>query len=307
MSDGYFASDSMVVRALSSRAVGLTYGQRALVIGALHARLFVGTAQHTSHRSSPYTRLGLTARLFEAVFLGTRQEADRALAFASRRHAVVRGRMSVDGGPAHPMGAEYDAADPHLMWWTAAFTLDSVEFMYDALVRRLRDEERAQLFEGFVRWAELFGMPRSAAPASYAEFRSGFDAWLHSAEPHLVPEARIVGRHIAGVPGYHLPLRPLTSPALATVVQGSLPPVVRDHYDIAWGAREEAAWQAVSLASRLAHRAPVVPATPLMRGRSSEFYKVVQRGERALLRRGGVSIPGVSDTPAPYVDPAPLR
>ena len=98
---GYFAPDSMVVRALGSRAVGLTYGQRALVIGALHPRLFVGTAQHTSHRRSPYTRLGLTARLFEAVFLGTREEADRALAYAAKRHETVRGAMSVDGGAAH--------------------------------------------------------------------------------------------------------------------------------------------------------------------------------------------------------------
>jgi len=298
---GYFASDSMVVRALSTRAVGLSYGQRALVIGGLHPRLFVGTAQHTSHRTSPYTRLGLTARLFEAVFLGSQEEADRALAFAAKRHATVNGTMGVDGGAAHPAGSSYDAHDPGLMWWTAAFTLDSVEFMYDALVRRLRDHEREELFEGFVQWAELFGMPRSGAPSSYAEFRETYDAWLASDEPHLVPEARIIGRHIAGVSGYGLPLRLVTSPALATVVQGSLPPVVREHYGIPWGLREEAAWQAASGASRLAHtRVPLLARTPLLRGRSQEFYKVVQRGEKALLARGGVSIPGVSDVEPPY-------
>ncbi|NHA01059.1 hypothetical protein G5V59_17370 [Nocardioides sp. W3-2-3] len=43
--------------------------------------------------------------------------------------------------------------------------------------------------------------------------------------------------------------------------------------------------------------------SPLTTGRSEEFYKVVQRGERALLARGGVSIRGVSDTPAPYGEP----
>lgn len=298
---GYFAERSMVVRALRQRAVGLTYGQRALITGALHPRLFVGTAQHTSHRTSPYTRLGLTARLFESVFLGSKEEADRALAFAAKRHAEVRGTMAVDGGPAHPVGASYSAADPGLMWWTAAFALDSVEFMYDAMVRRLRDREREELFEGFVEWAELFGMPRSAAPSSYAEFRETFDAWLVSDEPHLVDEARLVGRHIAGTSGYNLPLRPVTSPTLATVVQGSLPPVVREHYGIPWGVREEAAWQAVSRASRLAHGGvPVLASTSLLRGRSQEFYKVVQRGEKALLARGGVSIPGVSDADPPY-------
>jgi uncharacterized protein (DUF2236 family) len=293
---GYFAPDSMVVRALGTRAVALTYGQRALVTGALHPRLFVGTAQHTTHRQTPYTRLGLTARLFEAVFLGDKAEADRALSFAAKRHTMVRGQMETDGGPAHPRGAPYSAADPGLMWWTAAFTLDSVEHMHDLLVRRLRDDERQELFEGFVRWAELFGMPRDAAPASYDEFRTTFDAWLASDEPWPVDEARLVARHIAGMSGYGLPLRPLSSPALATVVQGSLSPRVRDFFDIGWGLQDELRFQGIVRASRLAHgRLSLVRKSPILRGRSEAFYKVVAHGEQARVRRGGVSIPGVSD------------
>jgi uncharacterized protein (DUF2236 family) len=297
---GYFAKDSMVVRALSQRAVALTYGQRALVVGALHPRLFVGTAQHTAHRSQPYTRLALTARLFEAVFLGSKAEADRALKFTAKRHEPVHGSMDVDGGAAHPVGSSYSAADPGLMWWTAAFTLDSVEFMYDALVRPMHDRDREELFTGFVRWAELFGMPRDAAPACYAEFRESFDGWLASDEPHLVDEAYLVGRHIAGTSGYHLPLRFASSPALRVVVQGSLPPKVRAAYDIPWGVADEQAWRALSTALRLGHsHVPLLARTPLLRGRSAEFYKVVQRSEQAAIRRGAVSIPGVSDVTPP--------
>lgn len=294
--DGYFAPDSMVVRALRTRAVALTYGQRALVTGALHPRLFVGTAQHTSHRQTPYTRLALTARLFEAVFLGDRDEADRALAFAAKRHATVRGEMQVDGGPAHPRGAAYDAHDPALMWWTAAFTLDSVEHVHDLLVRRLKDREREELFDGFVRWAELFGMPREAAPASYDDFRRDFDAWLASDEPRPVDEARLVARHIAGMSGYGLPARAVTSPVLATVVQGSLAPRVRELLDIPWGRHDALRLHGIAHASRIAHgRLSLLAPTPLLRGRSEGFYKVVAHGERELVRRGGVSIPGVSD------------
>lgn len=264
---GYFAKDSMVVRALRQRAVSLTYGQRALVMGALHPRLFVGTAQHTAHRSTPYTRLGLTARLFESVFLGSKEEADLALKFAAKRHAPVNGTMGVHGGDAHPLGSPYSAADPGLMWWTAAFTLDSVEFMYDHLVRRMVDAEREELFHGFVRWAELFGMPRDAAPASYAEFRQAFDAWLASEEPFLVDEAYLVGRHIAGTSGYHLPLGFVVSPTLRTVVQGSLPSKVRDAYDIPWRPIDEQAWRALSTVIRLGHRrVPLLARSPLLRG-----------------------------------------
>ena len=296
---GHFARDSMVVRALRQRAVALTYGQRALVMGALHPRLFVGTAQHTEHRATPYTRLGLTARLFEAVFLGSKAEADRALQFAAKRHARVRGAMEVDGGGAHPVGAPYSAADPGLMWWTAAFTLDSVEYMYDTLVGRMRDGEREELFEGFVCWAELFGMPSEAAPGSYAEFRQAFETWLSSDEPFLVDEAYIVGRHIAGTSGYHLALGAVSSPALRTLIQGSLPPKVRAAYDLQWGLLDELAWQALSTAIRTGHsRIPLLARTPVLRGRSAEFYKAAARGEQAAVRRGGVSIPGVSDVPA---------
>ena len=293
---GYFANDSMVVRALRQRAVALTYGQRALVMGALHPRLFVGTAQHTEHRATPYTRLGLTARLFEAVFLGSKAEADRALQFAAKRHTTVRGTMDVDGGAAHPAGAQYSASDPGLMWWTAAFTLDSVEYMHDALVRRLRVHEREELFAGFVRWAELFGMPSEAAPGSYDEFRQTFDDWRASDEPYLVDEAYIVGRHIAGTSGYHLALAGVTSPVLRTLVQGSLPAKVRDAYDLRWGLQDELAWRTLSTAIRMGHsRVPLLASTPVLRGRSAGFYKAAARGEQAALRRGAVSIPGVSD------------
>jgi uncharacterized protein (DUF2236 family) len=304
---GYFATDSMAVRALGQRAVSLTYGQRALVIGALHPRLFVGTAQHTSHRTSPYTRLALTARLFEAVFLGSREEADRALAFTAKRHATVNGTMQVDGGAAHPAGSSYSATDPGLMWWTAAFTLDSVERMHDLLIGRLGPDQREELFLDFVRWAELFGMPRNAAPTSYAVFRSEFDGWMASDEPFLTDEARLVGRNIAGASGYHLPGRLVSSPALATVVQGSLPPAVREAYGIPWTAQQEAAARGIFLASRTAHgRVPLLARTPLLRGRSEEFYKVVAKSEQALIRRGGVSIPGVSDVdpPSPLSSPS---
>lgn len=300
--DGYFPAGSMAVRALQQRAVGLTYGQRALVLGATHPVLFVGTAQHTSHRESPWTRLALTARLFETVFLGTRAEADRALAFTARRHAGVSGTTSVDGGPHSPAGTPYDAARGDLMWMTAAFTLDSVEVMHDLLVRRLTPGEREALLADFVDWACLFGMPRSAAPASYAAFRDRMDTRLVNGEAYLTDEARLVGGYLAGAGGYPLPgPAALGSPALATVVVGSLPDPVRALYAIAWTSAQERRFRRIAAASRAAHqRVPLLERSPLLRGPSRDFYRSVAATERRNQRRGQVSMPGVSDVPAPY-------
>lgn len=299
---GYFGADSMAVRALRQRAVGLTYGQRALVIGATHPVLFVGTAQHTSHRTTPWSRLALTARLFESVFLGTRAEADKALAFTARRHATVRGTTSVDGGPHAPVGTAYDAARGDLMWMTAAFTLDSVEVMHDLLVRRLSPGEREALLADFIDWACLFGMPREAAPRSYDAFRTRMEDRLGTGEAFLTDEARLVGRYLAGVAGYPLPgPAALGSPALATVVVGSLPSGVRELYGISWSRAHQAAFGAIAGASRTAHqRAPLLARSPLLRGQSRDLYKTVAATERRNRRRGTVSMPGVSDRPAPY-------
>lgn len=292
----------MAVRTLRQRAVGLTYGQRALVVGATHPVLFVGTAQHTSHRETPWRRLALTARLFEAVFLGTREEADRALAFTANRHATVVGTTSVDGGPHAPAGTPYDAARGDLMWMTAAFTLDSVEVMHDLLVRRLTPGEREGLLADFVDWACLFGMPREAAPASYTAFRERMDTRLLNGEAYLTDEARLVGGYLAGSDGYPLPgPAVIGSPALATVVVGSLPPAVREMYGMRMTSAQQAAFAAITRGSRTVHqRLPGLAGSPLLAGPSRPSYASVAATEARARRRGKVSMPGVSDVPAPY-------
>jgi uncharacterized protein (DUF2236 family) len=291
----------MAYRALSTRAVAFTYGQRALAVGALHARLYLGTTQHTQHRATPYSRLGLTARLFESVFLGTKEEADRALRFTERRHVPVVGVTDVDGGAHHPKGSPYSASDPELMWWTAAFTLDSVEVMYDTLVGRLKDRQRQQLFEDFVRWACLFGMPESAAPRDYADFRSKLDGFIAGDQPFLTDEAKLVGKYITG----YLTPNPQPKPirpgfiAITNVVIGTMPERVRELYGFKWSLADEAAFQAVTRSSRLAHvRLPVLGGNPLLSGRSSGFYSAATRAERYHLRKGRPSMPGISDQPA---------
>lgn len=295
---GYFADDSMIRRVMRKRAVGLTYGQRALVIGAVDPLLYVGTAEHTAHRATPYTRLAITGRLFEAVALGTRQEADRARSYTHKKHGPVHGTLPEDAGAHHPAGTPYSANDPHLMFMTMAFTFDSAEVMHDLLVRRLTATEREDLYQDYVYWGELFGMPREAAPASYPEFRRYFDGYLDSDELYLTDEARLVGSYLAGrrVP-YPLPL-PLNQVvnSVHLLVQGSLPPRIREMYDIGWGRREELAFRAFARAVRTAHTAPPLAPHVLhgtLAGPSAPVYRMLGRRERELVGSGRPSMPGV--------------
>jgi uncharacterized protein (DUF2236 family) len=295
---GYFPADSMVVQVMSNRAVGLTYGQRGLVLGAVHPRLSVGTVEHTAHRETPYSRLMLTARLFETVFLGSTEEADRALEFTRRKHATVIGALSEDAGPHYPAGTSYSASDPHLMYMTMAFTFDSAHCMQNLLVRRLSPDESERLWQDFVHWGELFGMPRSAAPATYPEFRASFDAYLASDEPYLTDDARIIGSYLAGAKrgDYDVPapVRPLFR-TLDLVVKGSLPSRVRAMYDFRWTPGHQAAFRAAVQAARTLYLRPPrfvpQPLDPVLRGSNRGPFKIVAETERRQLKRGRYSMP----------------
>ncbi|WP_406270721.1 DUF2236 domain-containing protein [Nocardia sp. NBC_00881] len=295
---GYFSDHSMIRRVMSKRAVGVTYGLRALVVGAVHPLLYVGTAENTEHRMTPYTRLALTGHLFEAVFLGSKAEADRALAFTTKKHARVRGALPEDAGPRHPAGTGYSALDPHLMFMTMAFTFDSAEVTYELLVRTMTDGEREGLYQDYLRWGELFGMPADAAPGSYREFRAFFDGYLASDELFLTDEARLVGSYLAGqrVPyAQGVPLQHVTS-AFYLLVQGSLPPRIRRMYGMRWGVADEVAYRALSRAVRTAHVSfPLVP--PVLRGAlagpSAPVYKLLSKREHELAGTGRPSMPGI--------------
>jgi uncharacterized protein (DUF2236 family) len=128
------------------------------------------------------------------------------------------------------------------------------------------------------------------------------DARLVNGEAFLTDEARLVGSYLAGKAGYPLPgPAALGSPALATVVVGSLPEPVRELYGFDWSTAQELAFRSIARGSLLAHAVPVLPRTALLTGASKDSYRAVAATERHHLRHGRVSMPGVSDVPAPYV------
>jgi uncharacterized protein (DUF2236 family) len=170
--DGYFPrSSSMLRRVHEEHLVGLLYGQRALCIGALMPLNYVGTSEHSYAKLTPFRRLVHTGNAFEKIYFGSRAEADRVLAYVAELHDRVRGELPFDAGVT-PAGTPYSAFDPELMLWTVAVIADSAQYFYETLVRSLSDGEREALWQDYLRFAELFGMPRAGAPGSYREFRS---------------------------------------------------------------------------------------------------------------------------------------
>jgi uncharacterized protein (DUF2236 family) len=278
---GYFPPGSMLRRVHRERIVGLTYGQRALGIGALDPRNFVGTRIHTRYAERPFHRLAATGKMFEEIFFGTRADADRVLAAVHRMHWTVKGELPDDAGPM-PAGTPYSAFDPELMLWTIAPAADSAVYFYELFVRELSVSERDAFWADYVRFGELFGMPASAAPGSWVEFREFFDAKINGPDVHLTDEARFVGSAVM----FRIPTARSRWPAMRVhnvVMKASLPPRVREHYRLRWSPADELAARAAVSAARALR--PVTPRSAL-HGRCTRYFDDVDHAERRLLARG---------------------
>jgi uncharacterized protein (DUF2236 family) len=274
---------SMARRVHGERSVGLLYGQRALLIGALEPLTYTGTMLSTRSADRPFERLARTAKIQETVFLGTREEADEALAAVHRLHERIKGTLPEAAG-GHPAGTAYSALDPELMLWTLAVIADSGRAMYETMVGPLTAGEREDLWQDYVRFGELFGLPRSAVPSSHREF----DAWLGErlAAPDL--QATEHGLEMAPLVAFRQPVPAAARGNLAVqnhIIKGTLPPRVREIFGIRWSGAHEAAFRAMTAGHRRARR--FFP-RQMRRGRNDVFFDVVTRTER---QRGGTATP----------------
>ncbi len=282
--DHYFLPGRSIARMVhGERSVGLLYGQRALLIGALEPLTYTATMLSTRSAERPFQRLARTAKIQETIFLGTREEADRALAAVQRLHESIAGELPQGAGP-HPAGTRYSAFDPELMLWTLAVIADSGRAMYETMVRALSEAERERLWQDYVRFGELFGLPSSEVPTSYREFKRWFSESLASpnlqATPHALEMAPLVAFQ-----------QPVPAPARGNValqnhiIKGTLPPRVREIFGIRWSPAHEASFEAIAASHRRARR--LFPRA-IRRGRNDVFFDVVTRSER---RRGGTRTP----------------
>jgi uncharacterized protein (DUF2236 family) len=284
---GYFPEGSSVLRKVhSERAVGLNYGQRALMIGAAHPVNFIGTQANTRSANRPFLRLAHTAKVFETIFFGSQAEADAALDFVARMHGKVAGELDHDVGR-FAAGTSYTAYDPPLMLWTIAVMADSAEAFYETLVGPLGEHERDGLWRDYVRFGELFGMPREAAPRSYSDFRAYWEEMWAGDELHLTDAAREVALAVAfriPMPRHLHPSRELHN----LVLTGTLPERVRRLFGLRWTAAHRTAFRTAVGAIRRGR--PLAPRS-LRTGRNTASFELVARTERKLVAAGAQTIP----------------
>jgi len=273
-------------RVHGERVVGVLYGQRALLLGSLEPLTYTGTMLSTRAKDRPFLRLARTAKLQETVLLGTRDEADRALAAVHRLHSRVVGRLPQAVGKFRA-GTPYAALDEELMLWTLAVIADSARAMYEALVRPLTAGERERLWADYLLFGELFGLSRDSMPGNYGEFSDWMRHKLQGPGLHATPHALAV----APIMAFDHPVPRAMRPGLTVnnlVIKGTLPARVRETFGIDWGRGHETRFRLLTSAHRRARR--LVPRR-IRRGRNAYFFDLVARVEG---ERGGTPVPALT-------------
>jgi uncharacterized protein (DUF2236 family) len=271
----------MLRRVHDEHLVGLLYGQRALCIGALAPLNYVGTSLHSYAKLTPFKRLAHTGKAFEKIYFGTRAEADQVLSYVQHQHEQVKGELPEDAGP-FPAGTPYSAFDPDLMLWTVAVIADSAQCFYELLIRRLAPAEREALWQDYIRFAELFGMPRDAAPPTYEAFRAWYRERLASEDMYLTEEARYIGYATA----FEIPMPRIQQPGKRVhdlLMLGSMPRRVRELYGLTFTAGQRSAFNLAVRGIRMARR--LTPG-PLARGYNTASFDGVAATEQWRIEHG---------------------
>lgn len=135
------------VHADASMLVG---GIRALLLQSLHPLVMAGVADHSDYRNRPWDRFERTVNFISTVTYGTTAEALAAIDSVRRVHERVVGRA--------PDGRWYTAADPELLTWVYACSIDSFLRAYLRYGGYLGRSEQDQYVREASRVGELLGV-----------------------------------------------------------------------------------------------------------------------------------------------------
>lgn len=272
---GYFPAGSSVLRQVHSvRLVGALYGQRALIIGGTNPRNYIGTSEHTKDKQTPFRRLARTAKAFETIYFDDRSRADRLLGFIHQAHSKVSGTLPKPAG-AYSSGTSYSALDPEMMLWTVICLADSAETFYRLFVRPLNGEEQEQFWQDYRTFGELFGLPKSAMPATYKDYRTYIDQQFSADNLYLTDSAKFMGALVCFRVPVPFAMKPLMSVA-NILIRGTLPPRVCELYGLSWKFHHKIIFRVVSV---LARGANTIASKRISSGRSAYFFDMVASTE----------------------------
>ena len=246
-----FFPPNSLIRRVAAEPAPLVGAGRALLLQIAHPAVGQGVADHSDFQSNPFKRLRATLEAVYAIVYGTEELAERIGAHVRHVHDFIT-------------GPTYRANDPENLLWVHATLVDTLLTCYARIVRPLRPEELAELYEDMARVAVAFGCPRDRQPADIDAFNAYFSEQV--ATMHVTDVTRRLADDIIRptLPAkLHVPLAPALSLHRRAAV-GLLPPRLREEFGFTWTADDDrrldrwlAVAKTVSRAPRPIRTAPV--------------------------------------------------
>jgi uncharacterized protein (DUF2236 family) len=157
-------------------------------------------------------------------------------------HRDIKGDM--------PGGERYHALDPDTYFWAHATFVEQVLYFADTFVKRLRREEKEQIYAESKTWYRRYGVSEQAMPADYA----GFEQYWNRMIDEIVvahPTAKYGVGYVTK--GYPCPkgvpqalwrvISAVFNPAAAFLTTGGMPPRTRELLGLPWTEGQERRYQ----------------------------------------------------------------
>ena len=274
MSD--FFPPHAVIRRVSVEPALMFGAGRALMMQLAHPAVAQGVQDHSDFKANPFKRLQGTLEAMVSVVYGTEELA----VGVGRRIGWIH---------EHVVGPTYRANDVDNLMWVHATLVDTVLRSYEMFLAPMPRRHQVAYYDEMTRVAEVFGVPRSAQPATLDDF----NAYVASTVATLTgtPVAGDLARFILAprLPlDLHRPLRPaLGLHRLLTV--GLTPPRLRAELGLPWSDAHEARYERTSSRLRRVYRsvpyavrtAPTRTSNRLQLARAARRVQSFERGPTA--------------------------
>jgi uncharacterized protein (DUF2236 family) len=156
----------------------------------------------------------------------------------------------------HVVGPGYQANQVANLLWVHATLVDSALMAYTMFVGELDADDTEAFYEDSKLVSEPLGLPVSAHPPTFEEFRSYFESMVDSLEVDEVARTLVGFVLYPRLPGrLEVPLTPLLD-LERLITYGTTPERLRNEFRMRWNDRRQRAFEAWVHAIRTANRIP---------------------------------------------------
>lgn len=222
--------------------LGYLLAPREGLLQLMYPDLGKGVEQHSDFYNEPWERLfRSTPQIVGTIYNGptAHATADRIRDY----HKDIKGT--------HDDGSRYHALDPDTFFWAHATFIDAVLIANEMFGKPFTLEEKRLLYTEAVRWWQMYGLSMRPVPSTYDEFDDYWQQHLDEVLQPTVAATRLVEmmRDPASMnqPWIPAPLwkigAPLGVKGYLWVTAGTLPPSVRETFDMPWSRKDQARFE----------------------------------------------------------------